>query len=219
MTNASPDDLPIYRHRRACYGFGAVVDQADGRWDRPSPCPEWDARAVLEHVIGFHEVLLLRPLGVKANRPKDEVPSRWTATQLAIFTVLDANLGHRVDLPDGSTLDLGSLLPSLPMWFSTPNYARRHSLVHERTIPDCDYRDCSRLRSTHRQMQTCSLGSSPSSGVIRNGRDPDAELDLPRPQGGGMRSRFPATAPTGSRSAGSTAWGSGVTQAWHLGDS
>jgi uncharacterized protein (TIGR03086 family) len=64
-------------------------------------------------VIGFHEVLLLRPLGVKANRPKDEVPSRWTATQLAIFTVLDANLGHRVDLPDGSTLDLGSLLPSL----------------------------------------------------------------------------------------------------------
>ena len=32
----------------------------DGRWDRPSPCADWDARGVVEHVIGFHEVLVLR---------------------------------------------------------------------------------------------------------------------------------------------------------------
>jgi len=68
---------------------------------------------VLEHVIGFHEVLLLRPLGIKANRPKVNIPARWVATQLAIFTALDANWGHPVDLPDGSTLDVGSLLPML----------------------------------------------------------------------------------------------------------
>lgn len=38
---------------------------------------EWDARGVLEHVIGFHEVLLLlRPLGIRADRPKNDVPGR-----------------------------------------------------------------------------------------------------------------------------------------------
>jgi uncharacterized protein (TIGR03086 family) len=113
MTEARTGERPIYRHRRACYGFGAVVDQVDGRWDRPTPCPEWDARGVLEHVIGFHEVLLLRPLGIKANRSKDDVPGRWAGTQLAIYTALDANWGQPVRLPDGSTLNLNSLLPIL----------------------------------------------------------------------------------------------------------
>ncbi len=113
MTKAKADVRPIYRHRKACYGFGAVVDQVDDRWDRPSPCPEWDARGVLEHVIGFHQVLLLGPLGIRANRPKDNIPGRWAATQLAIFTALDANWGHPVDLPDGATLDVSSMLPML----------------------------------------------------------------------------------------------------------
>jgi hypothetical protein len=99
------EDRPIDRHRRACYGFGAVVEQVDGRWGRLLPSTEWDSRSVLEHVIGFHEVLLLRPLGIKANRPKDDVPGRWEATQLVIFRALDANWGHPVDLPDGSTLN------------------------------------------------------------------------------------------------------------------
>ena len=107
------DDRPIYRYRRACYGFGSVVQQVGGRWEAPSPCPEWDARGILEHVIGFHEVLLLRPLGAKANRPKDDVPGRWAATQLVLFTVLDANWAHPVALPGGSTLDVAALLPAL----------------------------------------------------------------------------------------------------------
>jgi uncharacterized protein (TIGR03086 family) len=107
------DDGAIYRHRQACYGFGSVVEQVGERWDRPSPCPEWDARGVLEHVIGFHEVLLLRPLGIKANRPKEDIPGRWETTQLVIFSALDANWSHPVPLPDDSTLDVGSLLPML----------------------------------------------------------------------------------------------------------
>ncbi len=107
------EDRPIYRHRQACYAFKDVVEQVGGRWDRPSPCPDWDARGVLEHVIGFHEVLLLRPLGIKARRPHDDVPGRWAPTQTAIFTALDANWGHPVDLPNGTTLDVGRLLPML----------------------------------------------------------------------------------------------------------
>ena len=107
------NDHPIYRHRKACYGFGSVVQQVAGRWNAPSPCPEWDARGILEHVIGFHEVLLLRPLGAKANRPKDDIPARWAATQLVVFTALDANWGHPVALAGGSTLDVAALLPAL----------------------------------------------------------------------------------------------------------
>ena len=34
MTKAKADVRPIYRHRKACYGFGAVVDQVDDRWDK-----------------------------------------------------------------------------------------------------------------------------------------------------------------------------------------
>jgi hypothetical protein len=33
MTKAKAGVRLIYRHRKACYGFGAVVDQVDDRWD------------------------------------------------------------------------------------------------------------------------------------------------------------------------------------------
>ena len=76
-------------HRRACAGFTAVVDAVpvDG-WSRPTPCADWDARGVVEHVIGFHDVLVLRPLDAKPHRPRDDVPARWrlTADALAALT-------------------------------------------------------------------------------------------------------------------------------------
>jgi uncharacterized protein (TIGR03086 family) len=34
----------------------------------------------LEHVIGFHDVLLLRPLGLKPQRPRDDPGRRWSLT-------------------------------------------------------------------------------------------------------------------------------------------
>jgi hypothetical protein len=64
-------------HLAVCRRFGEAVRSADGKWDRPSPCDSWDARAVLEHVIGFHDVLLLRPLGLKPDRPRDDPQRRW----------------------------------------------------------------------------------------------------------------------------------------------
>jgi uncharacterized protein (TIGR03086 family) len=78
----------IEDHRRACDGFTAVVHAAEGHWAAPSPCIGWDARAVLEHVIGFHDVLLLRPLEAKPDRPKDDAPARWSVTVDALFEVL-----------------------------------------------------------------------------------------------------------------------------------
>ena len=79
----------VLDHRQACSGFTAVVDAAPGRWSSPSPCAGWDARGVLEHVIGFHDVLLLRPLGAKPARPKDEPVKRWALTADALFAALD----------------------------------------------------------------------------------------------------------------------------------
>ncbi len=40
-------------HLAVCRRFGEAVRSADGKWDRLSPCDGRDARAVLEHVIGF----------------------------------------------------------------------------------------------------------------------------------------------------------------------
>jgi hypothetical protein len=59
------------RHLRVCARFSDAVGAADGHWRQPSPCAKWDARGVLEHVIGFHDVLMLRPLAVKPDRPRE----------------------------------------------------------------------------------------------------------------------------------------------------
>jgi uncharacterized protein (TIGR03086 family) len=72
------------RHLKVCERFTEAVVAADGKWDRPSPCAAWDARAVVEHVIGFHDVLLLRPLGAKPERPRDDPVRRWVLTRDAL---------------------------------------------------------------------------------------------------------------------------------------
>jgi uncharacterized protein (TIGR03083 family) len=79
----------IERHRRACDGFARVADAVPSeKWDRPTPCTDWDARALVEHVIGFHEVLLLRPMGLRAHRPRTDPAARWAATQRSLFDAL-----------------------------------------------------------------------------------------------------------------------------------
>src|SRR5258708_26856056 len=79
---------PIAQHRRACDGFTQAVALAEGKWDKPSPCTDWDARGVLEHVIGFHDELVLKPLGAKPSRPKTDPVGRWTVTVDALSRAL-----------------------------------------------------------------------------------------------------------------------------------
>jgi len=78
----------VQDHLHACEAFGVVVSEVQGPWDAPTPCSEWDARGVLEHVIGFHDVLLLRPLEAKPTRPKDDPIARWRLTEDALSSVL-----------------------------------------------------------------------------------------------------------------------------------
>src|SRR5271166_4606911 len=78
------DDGAAELHLAVCRRFGEAVHAANGKWDRRSPCDAWDARGVLEHVIGFHDVLLLRPLGLKPDRPRDDPQLRWELTYQAL---------------------------------------------------------------------------------------------------------------------------------------
>ena len=104
--------MVLDRHRRACSGFGAVVDQVGDRWDRPSPCPEWDAHGVLEHVIGFHDVLLLVPLGAKPTRSRVDPAARWAVTLEAILSVLGPE-GPEPGPPAAGAIAFPRLLPML----------------------------------------------------------------------------------------------------------
>ena len=106
----------VDQHRRACDGFSrvAALVQPD-QWERPTPCSEWDARELVEHVIGFHDFLLLRPMGVRANRPRTDSAARWEATRTAIFTALDppGALDQATDLPGGGQSTPRTMLAAL----------------------------------------------------------------------------------------------------------
>jgi uncharacterized protein (TIGR03083 family) len=93
-------------HLAVCRRFGEAVHAATGKWDRRSPCDAWDARGVLEHVIGFHDVLLLRPLSLKPDRPRDDPRVRWKLTYQQLQKAFDACLFERV-------VDARRLVPNL----------------------------------------------------------------------------------------------------------
>ncbi|QLL05242.1 maleylpyruvate isomerase family mycothiol-dependent enzyme [Mycobacterium vicinigordonae] len=95
-------------HLAVCRRFSSAVQAAEGKWERATPCPDWDARAIVEHVIGFHDVLLLRPLGLKPERPRDDPRKRWQLTyerlELALGPI--AALDERSDLLPRLTQDV-----------------------------------------------------------------------------------------------------------------
>ena len=109
------------RHLAVCRRFGESVRAAHGKWDCRSPCDLWDARGVLEHVIGFHDVLLLRPLGLKPDRPRDDPQIRWELTYGALDKAFEP--GRRlferiVDVPQlqrnpATRLDARAMMPGL----------------------------------------------------------------------------------------------------------
>jgi uncharacterized protein (TIGR03086 family) len=105
-------------HLAVCRRFGDAVRSADGKWDRPTPCDAWDARGVLEHVIGFHDVLLLRPLGLKPERPRDDPQRRWELTVDRLREALEGLIERVIDVPAignnaASQLDAKALVPRL----------------------------------------------------------------------------------------------------------
>jgi uncharacterized protein (TIGR03086 family) len=119
-----PDDSgdTADRHRQVCRAFGDGVGAVGDHWQAQSPCTEWDARGVLEHVIGFHDALLLRPLAAKPQRPKGDPVGRWAATFEALDQLLSRpDLFDRVvDVPavgnnPPSQIDAARIVPMLSL--------------------------------------------------------------------------------------------------------
>ena len=106
----------VNRHHRACDRFGAVAKAFPSeQWAAPTPCTEWTAHALVEHVIGFHEFLLLRPLNVRVHRPRKGRYERWNTTAAALFDCLDAEgvLDCATDLPGGGQSSARLMLAAL----------------------------------------------------------------------------------------------------------
>ena len=158
----------IARHRRACDGFSRVAGlvQQD-QWDRPTPCSEWDARALVEHVIGFHDFLVLRPLGVRANRPRTDPAARWDATRAALFTALDqpGALDRATDLPGGGQNTPRTMLAALTtdVLVHTWDLARAIGVA-----PDLDPELCA-----------AAFAAIPTSGLPRDSGMFGADVDAP----------------------------------------
>jgi uncharacterized protein (TIGR03083 family) len=91
------DDGAAELHLAVCRRFGEAVRSANGKWGRRSPCDAWDARGVLEHVIGFHDVLLLRPLGLKPNRPRADPQVRWQLTYDSLAEAFEPGRATQLD--------------------------------------------------------------------------------------------------------------------------
>lgn len=104
----------IANHSKACTGLSEVVAEGERCWTNRSPCGAWDARDVLEHVIGFHDDLLLRPTGTERTHTNDDPVARWPVTVSAIASATE--LASLADAGDPSTppdVDLDTLLPAL----------------------------------------------------------------------------------------------------------
>jgi len=187
-----PDDARATadRHRQICTAFGNEVSTLGDHWQAQSPCDEWDARSVLEHVIGLHDVLLLRPLAAKPQRPKDDPVGRWATTVGALDQVLS-----RVGLCDGvvevpafgnnqpTQIDAARIVPMLSLDVFIHTWDLGRAAGHEVVLnPDLcrmfleglptDDTSLSRT-GMYASPRRVSIGSDPQSRLLaRLGRDP-----------------------------------------------
>lgn len=102
--------------------FARVLDGVDGRWDSPSPCAGWDARAVVRHVVESQRELLERHgLAVPAAAdlgagPTGPVAAAWRAHHAATVAVLtDEVLARTYDGYFGPTT-IGATLRDFYTW-------------------------------------------------------------------------------------------------------
>jgi uncharacterized protein (TIGR03086 family) len=188
-----PDDSgdTTDRHRQVCRTFGDEVSAVGDQWRAQSPCSEWDARAVLEHVIGFHDVLLLRPLKAKPLRPKGDPVGRWEATFAALDQVLS-----RADLFDGivdvpalggnppSQIDVARILPLLSLDVFVHTWDLGRAAGHEVTLdPDLCRRFLQGLPSDGTALSKTGMYNIPRSIPARSGAQAELLARLGRDPG------------------------------------
>ncbi|HEV3366351.1 MAG TPA: maleylpyruvate isomerase family mycothiol-dependent enzyme [Acidimicrobiales bacterium] len=200
MTAGEPGDQIADRHLLICRRFGDVVMAANGDWHAPSPCTDWDARDVLEHVIGFHDVLLLRPLGAKPRRPKDDPQRRWVVTMDALHSLLTRPglLSGSVEVPAignnaPTRIDAAPLLQllSLDVLVHTWDLARAVG-AEDRLEPELCVLFLGQLPTDPAALVASGMygpprkapahGDAQSVLLARLGRDPEWQRSTPRPE-------------------------------------
>jgi hypothetical protein len=79
----------LVEYRTACDAFAGALCVVGDRWDAPTPAKEGNAGEVADHVFGFHESLLLRPLDVMPDTQGAERAERWDAIIGTLFPALE----------------------------------------------------------------------------------------------------------------------------------
>jgi uncharacterized protein (TIGR03086 family) len=76
------------RYRQVSNGFDAAVKMATpDTWDVQSPCDEWKARDVVDHVVSGHRYVIAQVRGQKAEEPQsaDDDPTKaWEEVSRAM---------------------------------------------------------------------------------------------------------------------------------------
>lgn len=103
----------VNNHRTASNGFLDVARSVTD-WSAPTPCPEWDARGIVEHIIGFHDAVVLGPSGREVNRPDDDPVERWAVTAAAAQEAFgdQETLDLEVEVPGMGRAQIGRLAPT-----------------------------------------------------------------------------------------------------------
>jgi uncharacterized protein (TIGR03086 family) len=75
---------PLVAHRRAQDTFAHVlVNVTPDHLSSPTPCPEWDVRALIDHVIAGNQRVVLRAGGQVAALPEDLVAAHRSSAKVA----------------------------------------------------------------------------------------------------------------------------------------
>lgn len=100
-------------YRTASDGFLDVARSVTD-WSAPTPCTEWDARGIVEHIIGFHDAVVLGPTGREVSRPDDDPVGRWAVTAAAVQDAFGEPgiLDLEVDVPGMGRARIGRLAPT-----------------------------------------------------------------------------------------------------------
>lgn len=103
----------VSNHRTASNGFLGVARNVSD-WSAPTPCTEWDARGIVEHIVGFHDAVVLGPTGREVSRPDDDPAERWAATAAAVQEAFGDQevLDLEVDVPGMGRAQIGRLAPT-----------------------------------------------------------------------------------------------------------
>ena len=79
------------RYRTIADGFAARVDGVSpDQWSAPTPCAEWVARALLEHIVSVHRMALAGLAGAQPAQPgpDDDLVAAWRADSAEVADAL-----------------------------------------------------------------------------------------------------------------------------------